>query len=75
MVESQEVVASGYQRNQRGAFELEVGRLLGSDGFEILSSLDAIDGQIVERLCRAHAMGSLTQRELSAARLAAEQRK
>jgi hypothetical protein len=74
-VGSEKASGSAYQRNQRGALEVEVSRLLGTDGFEILSSLDAIDKQIVERLCRAQAAGSLTPRELSAARLAAEQRR
>lgn len=74
-VGSRELIDSGYQPNQRGSFELEISRLLGDNGFEILSSLDAIDEHIVERLCRAHATGSLTHRELSAARLAAEQRR
>jgi hypothetical protein len=40
---------------------------------EILERLAAYDDHVVERLCRAHAEGLLGERELHAARLAAEQ--
>lgn len=62
-----------YRRAQRGTFEHQVAALLGDDGMEVLSRLSSIDDTIVDRLCRAHAMGVLGSRELAAARLAAEQ--
>jgi hypothetical protein len=63
----------GYSRHQRGEIEMQLIRMLGSDGMEILSRLGAIDDGIVERLCRAHAEGRIGERELAAARLAVEQ--
>jgi hypothetical protein len=47
--------------------------MLGDGGIELLFKLGAIDDAIVERLCRAHAAGALGERELIAARLAAQQ--
>ena len=63
----------GYRRNQRGAIELQIADRLGPGGIEILGRLSGLDDRIVERLCRAHAAGRLGERELNAARLAAEQ--
>ena len=40
---------------------------------EVLARLAAIDDAIVDRLCRAWAKGVLGERDLAAARLAAEQ--
>jgi biotin operon repressor len=65
--------ASKYERRQRGSYEAELAKLLGNDGFEILARLSEHDDAIVERLCHACADGELGARELSAARLAAEQ--
>jgi hypothetical protein len=65
--------ASNYERRQRGSYEAELAKLLGNDGFEILARLSEHDDAIVERLCRSCADGELGVRELSAARLAAEQ--
>jgi hypothetical protein len=65
--------ASNYVRRQRGSYEAELARLLGNDGFGILTVLSEYDDAIVERLCRALADRELGPRELIAARLAAEQ--
>jgi hypothetical protein len=62
-----------YRRSERGKVEIELAKFLGSDGFEILARLSSINDAIVERLCRAFACGQLGDRELMAARLAAEQ--
>lgn len=62
-----------YERRQRGAIELEIAKILGPNGFDILGRLSRLDDTIVERLCRAHALGALGDRELMAAKLAAEQ--
>ena len=63
----------GYQQSQRGAVELQIADRLGPGGIEILGKLSGLDDLIVERLCRAHVAGRLGERELNAARLAAEQ--
>lgn len=62
-----------YQPRQRGAIELQIAERLGANGMEILGKLSALDDWIVERLCRAHAAGQLGEREINAARLAADQ--
>jgi hypothetical protein len=59
--------------SQRGAIEIQVAERLGGNGMDILSRLASIDDAIVDRLCRAHAGGVLGERDLAAARLAAEQ--
>lgn len=61
-----------FDRSKRGALELELAEKLGAAGFEILDRLARIDDSIVDRLCRALAANELGERELSAARLAAE---
>jgi hypothetical protein len=63
----------GYRRRERGAIEFKVAGMLGSDGMEILCRLGTVDDAIVERLCRAYVKGALAERELIAAKLAAEQ--
>jgi hypothetical protein len=65
--------ASNYERRKRGSYEAELAKLLGNDGFEILARLSEHDDAIIERLCHAYADGELGRRELSAARLAADQ--
>jgi hypothetical protein len=62
-----------YRSSERGAIEVKIAAMLGSDGMEVLFRLGAVDDAIIERLCRAHATGALGERELIAARLAAEQ--
>jgi len=62
-----------YNRRQRGAIELELAAMLGENGMNILGRLASHDDTIVDRLCRAHAERGLSERELAAARLAAEQ--
>jgi hypothetical protein len=64
---------SRYRVGQRGAIEVQIAVMLGEGGIELLFKLGAIDDAIVERLCRAHAAGALGERELIAARLAAQQ--
>jgi hypothetical protein len=63
----------GYGRRQRGAVEIKVAEMLGQGGMEMLARFAAIDDLIVERLCRAYASGLLGDREIAAARLAADQ--
>jgi hypothetical protein len=62
-----------FGREKRGALELKVADLLGADGMELLSKLAAIDDEIIDRLCQAYADGVLSERDLAAVRLAAEQ--
>jgi hypothetical protein len=64
---------SGYDRRQRGAIEIRLASMLGSDGTDILGRLAAIDDAIIDRMCRAYAAGMIGEPELAAARLAAEQ--
>jgi hypothetical protein len=61
-----------YDPRQRGAMEIEVAAMLGNDGIEVLARLATVDNGIIDRLCRAYAAGALGERELAAARLAAE---
>jgi hypothetical protein len=67
------VISSRYEMSRRGLYERELAQRLGNNGFEVLDRLSEFDDAIVERLCRAHADGELGERELLAARLAAEQ--
>jgi len=71
----QRIVDAGqaYRRHQRGAIELQLAERLGPGGIDILAKLSSIDDRIVERLCRAHSADLLSDREITAARLAAEQ--
>lgn len=62
-----------YRRTERGGIEVKIAAMMGDEGMEVLFRLGAIDDSIIERLCRAHAAGALGERELIAARLAAEQ--
>ena len=62
-----------FNPKQRGAIEIELAELLGTNGLELLARLAIIDEAILERLCKARAEGSLSERDLAAARLAAEQ--
>jgi hypothetical protein len=62
-----------YKRQRRGAVEIKVAETLGAGGLEMLARFAAIDDAIVERLCRAYASGLLGDREIAAARLAAQQ--
>jgi len=62
-----------YRSSQRGTIEIKVAEMLGSDGLEVLFRLGEVDDAIIERLCRAYVKGALGERELIAARLAAEQ--
>jgi hypothetical protein len=65
--------ASSYDSGKRGLYETAIARMLGKDGFDILERLSEHDDVIVERLCRAYSEGELAERELIAARLAADQ--
>jgi hypothetical protein len=47
--------------------------MLGPDGMKVLEILNELDDRIVDRLCGAYVEGMLGERELAAARLAAEQ--
>lgn len=66
-------VRAPFKPAERGAIEIRLAGMLGPNGFEILGRLEEIDDAIVDRLCRALAEDQLGDRELSAARLAAEQ--
>jgi hypothetical protein len=65
--------ARPFKRAQRGGLEVKVAEMLGPDGIKILGALSALDDRIVDRLCAAYVEGMLGERELAAARLAAEQ--
>jgi hypothetical protein len=62
-----------YKRAERGSIEVKVAEMLGQDGMKVLGVLSALDDLIVDRLCGAYVEGMLGERELAAARLAAEQ--
>jgi len=63
----------GFERAQRGGLEIKVAEILGPDGMQLLEILHTLDDRIVDRLCGAYVEGRLGERELAAARLAAEQ--
>jgi len=73
IVPAVKVIASRYEFRQRGLYERELAQRLGNNGFEVLERLSELDDSIVERLCRAYADSELGEREILAARLAAEQ--
>jgi len=62
-----------YDRRQRGAVEIQLADMLGKDGMAKLQRLAWYDDAIVDRLCRAYVEGTLDERSLNAARLAAAQ--
>lgn len=62
-----------YERAHRGSIEIKIAEMLGSNGIDVLCRLSKVDDAIVERLCRAYSSSLLGERELAAARLAAEQ--
>jgi hypothetical protein len=62
-----------FERAQRGSLEIKVADMLGPDGIQMLEILHMLDDRIVDRLCQAYVEGRLGERELAAARLAAEQ--
>lgn len=66
-------VPASYDRRQRGALEVRLAAKFGSDGLDVLAKLAKYQDGTVDRLCSAEAAGSLTERDLAAARLAAEQ--
>jgi hypothetical protein len=65
--------ARPFKRAQRGGLEIKVAEMLGPDGMKVLEILNELDDRIVDRLCGAYVEGMLGERELAAARLAAEQ--
>jgi hypothetical protein len=67
------IAKSAYQPKQRGRYEAEIATRLGKNGFNILEKLAGLGDHLVERLCRAYANGEFGEREMLAARLAAEQ--
>jgi hypothetical protein len=62
-----------FNPRERGAIEVKLAEKFGADGFDVLARLASIDDAIIERLCQAYAEGGLSERDLAAARLAAEQ--
>jgi hypothetical protein len=57
----------------RGSIEVRLATALGASGWEVLGRLQAFDPSVVNRLCDDFAEGLVHERELAAARLAAEQ--
>jgi hypothetical protein len=47
--------------------------MFGAHGFYVLARLASIDDAIIDRLCQAFVEGALSERDLAAASLAAEQ--
>jgi hypothetical protein len=62
-----------FNPRERGAIEIKLAEMFGANGLDVLVRLASIDDAILERLCRAYAEGALGERDLAAARLAAEQ--
>ena len=62
-----------FNPRERGAIEIKLAEMFGANGLDVLVRLASIDDAILERLCRAYAEGALSERDLAAARLAAEQ--
>jgi hypothetical protein len=61
---------SNYNPRMQGTYQVEIAKMLGKNGFEILMQLNEAS---IERLCRAYANGGgLWQEELIAAQLAAK---
>ncbi len=62
-----------FNPRERGAIEVKIAAKFGANGFEILARLASIDDAIIDRLCQAFLEGALSERDIAAARLAAEQ--
>jgi hypothetical protein len=62
-----------FNPKERGAIEIKLAEKFGANGLDILVCLAAIDDAIIDRLCLAFVEGALSDRDLAAARLAAEQ--
>lgn len=59
--------------SERGAIEIKLAKMFGPNGLDVLGRLASIDDAIIDRLIRAYSEGALSERDLAAARLAAEQ--
>ena len=68
-----EVGQAAFKLAERGQWETAVANRLGQDGWDILMRLNELDVRVVDRLCASQAEGTLGERELNAARLAAKQ--
>jgi len=62
-----------FNPRERGAIEVKLAEMFGAHGFDVLARLASIDDAIIDRLCQAFVEGALSERDLAAARLAAEQ--
>ncbi len=62
-----------FNPRERGSIEIKLAEMFGANGLDLLARLASIDDAILERLCRAFAEGALSERDLAAARLAADQ--
>ena len=62
-----------FNPRERGAIEVKLAEMFGAHGFDVLARLALIDDAIIDRLCQAFVEGALSERDLAAARLAAEQ--
>jgi hypothetical protein len=68
-----QIVDGQYRPNRRGELEVIIAQRLGRDGIDLLSILNDIDPQLVERLCIEQHYGRLGAEEVLAAKLAAQQ--
>jgi hypothetical protein len=64
---------TAFSPRERGLIEVELAKLLGTGGWQVLHGLSSVDDAAVERLCCAFAEGFLSEKDLAAARLAAAQ--
>jgi hypothetical protein len=62
-----------FSPRERGAVETKLAEKFGANGFDTLARLSAIDDAIIDRLCKVFVEGALSERDIAAARLAAEQ--
>jgi hypothetical protein len=62
-----------FNPRERGAIEVKLADKFGAGGFDVLARLASIDDAIIDRLCQAFVEGALSERDIAAARLAAEQ--
>ena len=60
-----------FNRAHRGRLETEVARRVG--GFDVLFCLAAIHDEVITRICEAHSIGHLEDRQIRALKLAARQ--
>lgn len=62
-----------FNPKERGGIEVKLAEMFGANGFDVLARLASIDDAIINRLCQAFVECALSERDLAAARLAAQQ--